>query len=73
MRSAVGNHSNVKGIGDGVLEYQLDFRPGYRAHFGRDGDVLVILLAGGTKKRQSSVTSRPHRPVGQPTSGANDR
>ena len=28
------------------------FGAGYRVHFGRDGDVLVILLAGGSKKRQ---------------------
>lgn len=47
-----GNLSNVKGVGEGVLEYRLDFGPGYRVYFGRDGDVLVILLAGGTKKRQ---------------------
>ena len=47
-----GNLSNVKGVGEGVLEYRLDFGPGYRVYFGRDGDVLVILLAGGTKNRQ---------------------
>ena len=47
-----GNLSNVEGVGEGVLEYRLDFGPGYRVYFGRDGDVLVILLAGGTKKRQ---------------------
>lgn len=47
-----GNLSNAKGVGGGVLEYRLDFGPGYRVYFGRDGDVLVILLAGGTKKRQ---------------------
>ena len=47
-----GNLSNVKGVGEGVLEYRLDVGPGYRVYFGRDGDVLVILLAGGTKKRQ---------------------
>lgn len=47
-----GKLSNVKGVGAGVLEYRLDFGPGYRVYFGRDGDVLVILLAGGTKKRQ---------------------
>ena len=35
-----------------MLEYRIDFGPGYRAYFGLDGDVLVILLAGGTKKRQ---------------------
>ena len=51
-RSEQGNLSNVKGVGEGVLEYRLDVGPGYRVYFGRDGDVLVILLAGGTKKRQ---------------------
>ncbi len=35
-----------------MLEYRIDFGPGYRIYFGKDGDQLVILLAGGTKKRQ---------------------
>ncbi len=52
VRLAQGNLSNVKGIGRGVSEYRIDFGPGYRIYFGRDGDTLVILLAGGTKKRQ---------------------
>ena len=30
-----------------------DFGPGYRIYFGRDGDALVILLGGGTKKGQN--------------------
>ena len=30
----------------------VDFGPGYRIYFGKDGDTLVILLGGGTKKRQ---------------------
>jgi putative addiction module killer protein len=47
-----GNFSNVKSVGGGVLEYRIDFGPGYRVYFGRDGEALVILLAGGTKKRQ---------------------
>jgi len=51
-RIADGNLSNVKGVGGGVLEYRVDFGPGYRIYFGRDGDRLVILLAGGTKTRQ---------------------
>jgi putative addiction module killer protein len=51
-RIGQGNLSNAKGVGEGVLEDRLDFGPGYRADFGRDGDMLVILLAGGTKKRQ---------------------
>ena len=47
-----GNLSNVKGVGEGVLECRIDWGPGYRVNFGRDGDILVILLTGGTKKRQ---------------------
>lgn len=46
------NLSNVKGVGEGVLEYRIDWGPGYRVYFGRDGEVLVILLTGGTKQRQ---------------------
>lgn len=51
-RVELGNLSNVKSVGDGVLEYRIDWGPGYRVYFGRDGNVLVILLTGGTKKRQ---------------------
>ncbi len=51
-RIADGNLSNIKAVGNGVLEYKIDFGPGYRIYFGRDGHRLVILLAGGTKKRQ---------------------
>ena len=51
-RIGLGNLSNVKGIGAGVQEFRIDFGPGYRIYFGRDGVRLVILLAGGTKNRQ---------------------
>lgn len=52
-RLGQGNTSNVKALGKGVAEYKIDFGPGYRVYFGWDGEVLVILLAGGTKKSQS--------------------
>ena len=48
------NFSNVKGVGSGLLEYKIDFGPGYRIYIGKDGDSLVILLGGGTKKRQNT-------------------
>ncbi len=51
-RMEQGNLSNVKPVGGGVLEYRIDFGPGYRVYFGRDGETLVILLTGGSKKRQ---------------------
>jgi putative addiction module killer protein len=51
-RLGLGNFSNVKGVGAGVFEYRIDFGPGYRVYFGKDGNKIVILLCGGTKKRQ---------------------
>ena len=51
-RMEQGNFSNAKGIGGGVLEYKIDFGPGYRIYFGKDGERIVIILGGGTKKRQ---------------------
>ncbi len=53
-----GNFSNAKGVGEGVLEYRMDWGPGYRVYFGRDGDVVVVLLTGGTKQRQQSDIAR---------------
>lgn len=52
-RMEQGNYGKTKGVGSGVYEYKIDFGPGYRIYFGRDGDTLVILLGGGTKKRQA--------------------
>lgn len=52
VRLEQGNTSNVKGVGGGIFETKIDFGPGYRIYFGKDGDRIVILLGGGTKKRQ---------------------
>ena len=48
-----GNFSNVRSIGKGVSEFKIDFGPGYRIYFGQDGNTLIILLGGGSKKTQS--------------------
>ena len=52
-RMELGNLGNHKGVGQGVFERRIHAGPGYRVYFGRDGNRLVILLAGGTKKRQA--------------------
>ena len=52
-RIETGNLGDVKPVGQGVSERRITFGPGYRVYFGQDGDKLVILLCGGTKKRQS--------------------
>jgi putative addiction module killer protein len=52
VRIEQGNMSNTKSVGSGVFECRIDFGPGYRVYFGKDGDTPIILLGGGTKKRQ---------------------
>ena len=51
-RVRLGNFGDSRTVGDGVVELRLDYGPGYRVYFGRDGDELVILLAGGDKSTQ---------------------
>ena len=51
-RVQLGNMSNTKGVGEGVFEYRIHSGAGIRIYFGKDGDTLVILLGGGTKRRQ---------------------
>ncbi|HEY5337217.1 MAG TPA: type II toxin-antitoxin system RelE/ParE family toxin [Rhizomicrobium sp.] len=52
VRLERANFSNAKAVGEGVLEFKINWGSGYRVYFGRDGDVLVILLTGGIKKGQ---------------------
>ena len=56
-RLADGNTSNVKPVGEGAAELKINRGPGYRVYFGWDGNVLVILLGGGTKQRQQADIS----------------
>ena len=52
-RMETGNLGGVKPVRQGVSERRITFGPGYRLYFGHDGEKLVVLLTGGTKKRQS--------------------
>ncbi len=52
-RMGIGNRSNVESVGGGVSERKIDYGPGYRVYFGVDGEELVVLVGGGTKKRQA--------------------
>lgn len=54
-RLGQGNFSTVKGVGSGVFEARIDFGPGYRIYFGKDGEMVVILLGGSSKKRQGAA------------------
>jgi putative addiction module killer protein len=53
-RLSLGNFGDVKPVGEGVSELRIDYGPGYRVYFQQIGDVLVLLLIGGTKKTQDA-------------------
>jgi putative addiction module killer protein len=53
LRLAEGNTSNLKSVGGGVHEIRIHYGAGFRVYLGKEGETLVILLHGGTKKRQS--------------------
>ena len=46
--------SHRERIRGAVSELKLDYGPGYRVYFVRQGDTLVILLGGGTKDSQQA-------------------
>lgn len=51
FRLELGNTSNVKWF-DGIGEYVINWGPGYRIYLAKDGDTLIILFGGGTKRGQ---------------------
>lgn len=57
FRMEHGNTSNIKWF-RGIGEYRIDWGPGYRIYVGKDADKLIVLLGGGTKKRQQKDIGR---------------
>lgn len=53
-RPGHGNFSNVEGVSRGVFELKIEFGPGYRVYFGKDGERIVLLLGRSSKKRQGA-------------------
>ena len=53
-RLSLGNFGDVKLLGEGVGELRVDYGPGYRVYFVQLGNLLVLLLVGGTKKTQDA-------------------
>lgn len=53
-RMESGNFGAAKPLREGVFELRMDFGPGYRVYFGREGKTIIILLGGGSKRRQDA-------------------
>jgi putative addiction module killer protein len=53
LRFEGGNLGDHKAVGGGVWEARLDFGPGYRLYFGKDGDAVILILASGDKSSQT--------------------
>ena len=52
-RLAAGNPGDARPVGEGVSELRVDYGPGYRVYFTRQGRTILVLLAGGDKRTQS--------------------
>lgn len=51
---AEGNEGDCASVGDGVFELRLHIGPGLRVYFAKSGNTIIIVLHGGTKRRQTA-------------------
>jgi putative addiction module killer protein len=56
-RLSLGNPGDVRPIGESVSELRIYDGPGYRIYFTKQGETVVILLAGGDKSSQEQDIS----------------
>lgn len=46
------NPGDVRALGGGLMEMRIDYGPGYRLYFVRQGGSIILLLCGGDKRSQ---------------------
>jgi len=51
-RAMLGNYGDYDAVGDGIYELRIHYGPGYRVYFSEQGNELLLLLLGGSKRTQ---------------------
>jgi putative addiction module killer protein len=69
-RLSLGNFGDVKPVGEGVSELRIDYGPGYRVYLQRQGSLLVLLLAGGSKRTQDADIAKAKQLAKEAHNGA---
>ena len=57
----MGNAGDARPVGGGVSELRVDYGPGYRVYYKQQGETLVVVLGGGTKRRQDRDIERARK------------
>ena len=60
-RLGAGNAGDAKPVGHGVSELRIDYGPGYRVYYLREGERLILLLTGGDKSSQQTDIQLAHQ------------
>ena len=63
--ASVGNFGDCAPVGQGVSEMRIDFGPGYRVYFMREGPIVYLLLCAGDKSSQKADIARAHTLAGK--------
>lgn len=60
QRLKFGHFGDVEPIGGGLSELRIHEGQGYRVYFRQNGQEIILLLCGGSKKTQQRDISRAH-------------
>jgi putative addiction module killer protein len=61
VRLESGNFGKYRDLKQGLFELKIDYGPGIRVYFMRDGKSLVILFSGGDKRSQFRDIAKARR------------
>ncbi|MDR1708358.1 MAG: type II toxin-antitoxin system RelE/ParE family toxin [Candidatus Accumulibacter sp.] len=57
-KASLGNFGDVGPVGEGISEFREHFGAGWRMYFVQRGQMLIVLLGGGTKATQTADIRR---------------